>query len=295
VARQHSVALAAVLALAALFAGSTGRASAQALQRLTVEAFDLSADTAQPRVDVAFHLIVRLHVREPVTAISNLELPILAQLELLGDERSVETNSAGTEYHETITVVAHRTGTLMIGPATLQAIDARNGHAEEFYTNGLTLEVAGETLQPLVQTESAAVRALAWSARAALWIGGIACVGAVITLIFLRRPPPVVSAPAIPPPAPEPASPSPHDRLRDALTVLRAQRSRAAAVAVRAAVWQLMGASEGETLADVLRRPAATDPRVAAVLRSLERAAFTYDDDLDAAVAAACTALEELQ
>jgi hypothetical protein len=265
------------------------------LQRLTVDAFDLSADTARPRVDAAFHLIVRLHVRERVGAIQNLELPILAQLELLGDERSLATNSAGTEYRETITVVSHNTGTLTIGPATLQAVDPRDRRAKEYYTNGLTLEVVSNTLQPLEQSGNAAIGALAWTARAALWIGGVALAAAVIALIFLRRPAAATAPAALPlAPLPPPAPPSPHQHLRDALTVLRAERSRAAAVRVRAAVWHLAGASEGETLADVLCRPAASDPRMAEVLRSLERAAFTYDEDLDAAIVAACTALERL-
>ena len=61
--------------------------------------------------------------------------------------------------------------------------------------------------------------------------------------------------------------------------MLRADRNRPTAVRVRTVVWELIGASEGETLADVLRRPEAADPRMAGVLRALERAAFTYDDD----------------
>ncbi len=48
--------------------------------------------------------------------------------------------------------------------------------------------------------------------------------------------------------------------IEDALTVLRAERTRVTAVRVRSAVWRMVGASEGETLADVLRRPQANDP-----------------------------------
>ncbi|MBV8149237.1 MAG: hypothetical protein JO092_09120 [Candidatus Eremiobacteraeota bacterium] len=288
--------------LAAAFAGIaafgcvavTPRAAcAQSLQRLTIDAFDLSADTPNPRVDATFHLIVRLHVRERVNAVQNLELPILAQLELLGDERSIGTNSAGTEYRETITVVSHNLGTLTIGPATLQAIDARDGRPKQYATNNLTVQVVGEPFQPLQQSANAAASALEWTARAALWLGGLACVATLIGLIFLRRPAVISVSPVAPPVMPA-VSPSPRERLRDALTVLRAERSRSAAVTVRAAVWNLMGVSEGATLADVLRRPAASDARMADALRSLERAAFTYDGDLEAAVAAACAALERL-
>ena len=41
-----------------------------------------------------FHLIVTLRVRERVTRIDNLELPLLAELELLGDERETQSGSA---------------------------------------------------------------------------------------------------------------------------------------------------------------------------------------------------------
>jgi hypothetical protein len=63
-------------------------------------------------------------------------------------------------------------------------------------------------------------------------------------------------------------------------------------VRVRSAIWQMIGASDGETLADVLQRPAAADPSTRDVLKALERAAFTYEADLPAALDDACAALE---
>lgn len=246
-----------------------------------------------PQAEIPFHLVVRLHVRERVDTIANLELPILAELELLGDERTVETNAAGTEYEETITVVAHRLGEITIAPATLQAIDPRDGHAKEYNTNELTLQVQPATTQPLQQGESAAFSALQWTGRIALWMGGLACVAGLLTLVFMRRPSTTTAYRHEPISPPQPiAAQSERNRMRDALTVLQAERSRAAAIAVRAAIWQMVGASEGETLDDVLRRPAAAELRPARLLRSLERAAFTYDDDLQAAINDACTALE---
>jgi hypothetical protein len=76
------------------------------------------------------------------------------------------------------------------------------------------------------------------------------------------------------------------------MVVLRAERTRAAAVRVRAAVWRTIGASEGETLADVLRRPGSDDVPLRDVLIALERSAFTYDADLAPAIEDACGALE---
>jgi hypothetical protein len=265
---------------------------AQALQRLTVGSFVLSADTDRPQVDAPFHLIVTLHVRERVAQIENLELPILAELELLGDERRLESGASGTAYRETITVVAHHAGSIAIGPAVLQAVDARDHRAKQYSTNGLALNVRGAAnTVPLV--ESTAAR-LAWIAlRLVLWIAGALCAVAVLVLVFRRR----SAIPAAVAPSAEPAPPPPvrtflpHEELREALTVLRAEPTRATAVRVRALAWRVHGASDGETLADVLLRPAANEPAVRDVLRSLERAAFTYDADLRAAIDSACAAL----
>ena len=54
----------------------------------------------------------------------------------------------------------------------------------------------------------------------------------------------------------------------------------------------MLGASEGETLGDVLRRPGTRDPAVREMLVGLERSAFTYDADLQGAIEDACGALE---
>ncbi len=61
---------------------------------------------------------------------------------------------------------------------------------------------------------------------------------------------------------------------------------------VRAAVWRTIGASEGATLADVLRRPGSDEVPLRDVLIALERSAFTYDADLSPAIEDACGALE---
>ena len=78
----------------------------------------------------------------------------------------------------------------------------------------------------------------------------------------------------------------------DALAVLHAERTRAAAVRVRTIVWGSLGATEGATLSDVLTRSQATQPVVRGLLIALERAAFTYDADVSAAIDAASNALQ---
>lgn len=276
--------------LAGLFAAAVGAGEAQALQRLTVDSFDLSADAASPKVDVPFHLLVRLRVRQHVTQIENLNLPMLAQVELLGDDRETLGSSRGTEYRETITVVAHVAGPIAIAPATLQAIDARDGKAKQWYTNGLTLRVAANG-------SAAAAASLQLALRVLLLILGIAAVLAVVTVIvlFARRPRAIAPPPAVVEAEPEIAPPvvrTQWDVARDALAVLRAERTRAAAVTVRGSIWRMVGASEGETLGDVLRRPDSSDPPMRSLLVALERSAFTYDEDLRAAIDDAGSALE---
>jgi hypothetical protein len=286
-------AAAAVALLTAAWLAAPAPLGAQSLQRLTVESFVLSADTTAPQVDTPFHLIVTLHVRENVVRIDNLDLPLLAELELLGDERETQSGSRGTQYRETITVVAHHAGVVAIAPATLQAVDARDGKPKQWYTNQLRLQVAGP---PLIVTGAAALRStLHVLLRILLWVVGIAIVVGLVVLIARRRPKPLpmpIPVPVAPaPPPPVLAERSRRQEIDDALTVLRAEGTRVAAVRVRTAVWRMVGASEGETLADVLRRPQTNDPVLRGLLIALERSAFTYDEDLHAAIDDACAAL----
>jgi hypothetical protein len=290
VARRTSLAIALiVLALAA----ASHLATAQSLARLTVQSFTLTSDTSSPHVDVPFHLIVSLRARERMTQIANLELPMLAELELLGDERQTLSGAQGTQYRETITVIAHNAGTISVSPATLQAIDARDGKPKQWYTNGLTLHVPGNPV-PVFRNGVRAVTSVALAMlRLLLWLIGIGCIAAIVALLVMRRRrQPIVVA--VPPASPPPTLPprSLRDQLTDALTVLRTERTRGAAVRVRAAVWRTIGAREGETLADVLRRPQACDPAIRHLLIALERSAFTYDDDLSAAIEDGCAALQ---
>jgi hypothetical protein len=272
---------------AAAFAVSALPGAAQSLQRVTVESFGLSADSGTPRTDVPFHLIVTLHARQHLTQVQNLELPMLAELELLGDERQTLSGPRGTQYREAITVVARHAGTLVISPATLQAIDARDGKPKEWFTNQLTLHVAGA---PAVPNGRAFLAAGLAGLRVLLWLLGAACIALVMALFLRRRerlPPPLPEAPPVPV-----ITRSRRDQFQDALTVLRAERTRAAAVRVRTAVWRMIGASDGATLGDVLRRPQSADGPLRDVLIALERSAFTYDDDLHAAIEDAGSALE---
>ena len=267
-------------------------AGAQSLQRLTVTQLTLSADTKAPKLEQSFHLTVTAHVRERVTWLNNVVLPILAELELQGDAHSVDTSSSGTSYREVITVVAHHTGPITIAPVTLDAIDARTGKAMRYSSNPLTIVVGGLMAEPrafALQTNAGPIVA----AIGLLLIGG----AVAWALIFLaRRPrtkndvPAEVVVPVLVPVAQLVRNDA--SVLRDALTTLQAERTRAGAMRVRHAVRALVGANDTETLEDVLRRPKAKEPGMREVLQTLERAAFTYESDLQAAIVRAISALE---
>ena len=274
------------LVLAALAAWAAPSARAQALARLTVVSFALSADTNDPVAGVPFHLVVTLQTRQQVAQIGNIDLPVLAQLDLLGDERQTVAGPSGTQYREAITVVARAPGTVEIAPATLQAIDARDGRAKQWFTNGLELHVRANGA-----TQARAGAQAVWAVgqlvlHALLWLLGIGCIGALAMLLFRRR---HVAAPPAPvaaaePPARPAAAPSPTAELEDALAVLRAERTRAAAESARSAARRMVGAGDGETLADVLARPQCSGNAMRDLLTSLERSAFTHDGDLQAAI-----------
>ena len=287
-------ALAGLAVALCLVAASFAVAGAQSLQRLTVESFVLSSDTAAPRIDSPFHLTVTLRVRERVGRIDNLDLPILAQLELLGDERETASGPRGTLYRESITVVAHEGGALAIAPATLQAIDARDGKPKQWFTNELRLRVTGGAVAPLSGGPGALLAATLAALRFFLWVCllvlGLGCVAAIVVLLFRRRP--VATAVPAPSPAPVQRARSRREEAEAALAALRAQQSRATAVAVRAAIWRMAGASDGETLSDVLRQTGPYDTTMRDLLTALERSAFTYDGDLRAAIDDTCRALE---
>ncbi|MHB8230394.1 MAG: hypothetical protein ACYDG0_06355, partial [Vulcanimicrobiaceae bacterium] len=169
-------------ALALLLLLPMGQARAQSLQRLDVTSFTLSSDTGAPQLERPFHLIIAVSVTESESRLDNLVLPSFFGLEELGDARRLVAGSNGTRYRETITVVAHRSGTIHVTPAYLDAVDARNGRPTRFISNALVLHVGGGLEAP-----AAAARGIFRLLAAG---GGIAVLlllaGAL--LLLLRRP-----------------------------------------------------------------------------------------------------------
>ncbi len=270
---------AAVLALVS--AALTQTAQAQSLQHVIVESFTLSADTLRARAGAPFHLLVTLRLRGRVTDIENLQLPLLASLQVLGDTRTIGSSARGTLYREVVTVSGPG-GTVAISPATFDAIDARDGKAKEYSTNPLELHIQPTATPP---------RSLALLARA-LIVGGVATALLGLFLIWRASRPRVVRREPEPKPEPE-RPPTAQELLREALETLAADPTRRGALRARNAVRRMVGARDGETLADVIDRAAQLDRRLVIALPALERAAFTDDEDLAGAISGAHEALKE--
>jgi hypothetical protein len=246
-------------------------ASAQQLQRLHVRSFTLSSDAQHPRLEIPFNVTVTIRVKEDVQ-LQNVYLPTFFGPEELGDVRAQSRGRSGSLYRETLTLVAHSPGRLKIGPAYLDAINARDGKAVRFRSNDLSLDVQG-TAAP--------------QGRGTAWLAVLTALAlfAVIALVALKRPRRTQSevAEEAPPPAP-PVVPIDRNPFQTALAELRARRDRAAVMRVRSTLWHIAGASDGETLHAVLRRPEATDPQLRRMLVAVECAAFVDDQQLSRAI-----------
>jgi hypothetical protein len=248
-------------------------AQAQQYQRLHVRSFTLRSDNAHPRVEQPFHVTLTIRVAENVTQLSNVFLPTFFGAEDLGDEQQLAHERGGSTYRETLTLVAHNAGSLSIGAAYLDAVDARDGKAKRFISNPLQLRVG--------TTPAAGVwRVFQTVAFVAIDLLLIGAAGFVVYALFWRRrrvPAPTPSATPVAPTAPK-------NDLLLAFENLRAHRNRASVLHVREVLWHIAGASAGETLGDVLRRPAAGDEHLRRMLMIVERAAFTEQSRLDEAI-----------
>jgi hypothetical protein len=258
---------------------------AQVLQRVSVQSFALSADTTQPHTGTRFTLYVSLRVPQRINEIDNLQLPDLAPLEVLGDFRQVSSAPGGSLYREAVTVEAHNGGTITIGPATFDAVDAKDGKAKQWSTNSLVLHVTGP---PRTFNFSLVAGRVMIAAGVAIVIFGI------LMLPGLYRP--RVAAQATAPVAPPPPVRivSSQEWMRESLALLRGNPTRAGAMRARAVLHRMVGATDGETLDDVMQQAERSHPDIVPVLPAIERAAFTYESDVSSAVQAAIATLERV-
>lgn len=245
-----------------------GPADAQQLQRLHVLDITLSSSTLRPVRDVPFNVVVTIRVADDVH-LQNVFLPYFAGPEELGDIREERNVPGKTVYRETLTLVAHTPGLLEIGPAYLDAIDARDGKPKRFSSNVLQLRVPGA----VPSGEGRGFPLIAFTLTAFV----VACV-AVGRIAGTRTPPSIPQTAA--PPCPD----FPDDFLGRAIAQLRGRRDRASVLQVRSALWRLAGAPAGSTLYDVLQLPTAVDDRLRSLLMRVERACFVSGENLPAAI-----------
>lgn len=277
------------VALLVFACAPTLTAHAQQLPRLHVDALGLHADRSIARIGTVIHLTIHVHVLERLDRLDNVVLPDLTNLQILGDERRIHADASGTDYVETLSVTAQRSGIAHASPAHLDAIDARNGRPTRFSSNDLTIRIEPETgtIDPLRNLLEGVRRVL-------IAITAIIAAFVVAVLGYARffRP-----RRATPPARPAPvaiAAPDPRAQLATALAELRARPSRAGAVAARRALRDLARADEAETLETVLARLDGSASGLRAALRLAERAAFVSETRLHASIEDLIAALERL-
>jgi hypothetical protein len=260
-----------------------GTARAELLQRLHVLGFKVTSDTMRPRVGVPFHVTLTIHVRERVTQLQSVSPPTFFSLESLGDRRRLtQLRSGGSIYRETLTLVARKPGPTAIGSAYLDAVDLRDSKTKRFISNDLILTVMGGALPNAGNT--VLVRLLAFLVLVLF----VAVVLAALAISRRRR----FATPAKDAPQPTVSPPRAAIDLDDALADLRIRRDRPSVLGVREALWQMVGASLGETLDDVLQREPAHGNGLSRVLIAIEHAAFIDDAHLQQAIDNALSAGE---
>ena len=297
--RSSRVARGTFLALLAFVAGVVfgSPVRAQSLARLHVESFVLSSDTATPAVEKPFHIEIVIHVKERINQLENVVLPPFVGLDILGDESTTTQSPQGTTYDERLTVVAHGSGRLVISPAYLDAIDARDGSAKRFLSNSLTLTITGPIQAPFQKSiifnrVSADITVFV---RVVGWLFAFACL-VLIVIVLLRRRTQPLPVTVLPPAVPRPPDIAldPQAPLRDALQRLQAEPTRAHALSARLRLRESLGIPEGATLSDALRSSSARSATVKRALEAAERAAFVYDEGLDDAIRAFIPTLREM-
>ncbi len=266
--------VAAVVVLAFVVFGVA--AQSEPLARLHVSALSLHSDRLRVAVGQTFHVTIHLHVAERIGEPANLFLPDLSNCEINGTERHTTAGPDGTDYVETLTLSAAAPGRAMLSPARLLAVDARTGKPSQFASNALTIAVGSAdvtTSQPVREMLRLGRDLVLWSFIALMAIVAL-ILGSRLAYRRLQR-----STPSAPPRAPDKVSaprivPSRAQALRDALRALDGERTPAAALRVRALLFELAGAPSTGTLRDVLATLDGTKPALRATLRAAEVAAF---------------------
>jgi hypothetical protein len=279
---------------------SNGLARATQLQQLTIPLLTMRVDRTQVAVGAPLHLTIHAHMRESVTHLDNLSLPSLPDFETVSHETHFEPVGGGTDFTEVLTLVAKRPGNFAIPPVSIDAVDGQTAKPSRFAaTDQIVVRVGpapgrGAALAPMLARYASIAVISLLIAYLAFRIGG-ALFDWAVDLVRTRRSRPPARAPARePPPLPLRAE-SPLQRLGRAIAVLRRDPSKEAAEETRSALRHALGATEEETMSDIIRRLSLSDrDLVGRALRAAERAAFIDANFRGSAIDEALPILEEV-
>lgn len=247
-----------------------------------MRSFTLTSDTAHAQIEQPFHVTLTITLAENVSHVDNVFLPTFFGAEEVGDVEQIVHGARGTTYRETLGLVAHRSGTLSITSAYLDAIDARDGKSKRFISNTLEIPVG-----------AGPISALRTAARTAFLVAigmlGVVAIFALAGIIRRRAVRPPVEEPSRtyrepPAQAAQPPTRGPREEFEDAMEALRSHRDRDRVLAVREKLWRLAGGCTGETLSDVLARPPARNEEMRRMLMTVERATFVEEAELQASI-----------
>lgn len=246
-------------------------ARAQHLQQLTIPLLTMSVDRIHVAVGVPLHLTIHAHMRESLTHLDTITLPSLPDFETVSHETHFEPAGGGTDFTEVLTLVAKRSGDFAIPPVFIDAVNSQTGKPSRFTASDQIVLHIGPTEESRgspAQIASIAVISL-FVAFLAFRIGG-ALFNWAVDFVRARNSAPPAQRLALPQ-----RSETPLQRLRLAVTALRRDPGRESAEEARLALRHALGASEEETMSDIIRRLSLSDRDIVGrALRAAERAAF---------------------
>jgi hypothetical protein len=285
--------------LLAVLGLSPGFARAQQLQQLTIPLLTMRVDRTRAAVGEPFRLTIHAHMRESLTHFDNLMLPSLPDFETVSHETHFEPADGGTDFTEVLTLVAKRAGDFAIPPVSIDAVNGQTLRPSRFTaTDQIVVHVGpadGSRASPAqISARYASIAVISLLiAFLAFRIGG-ALFNWMVDLLRTMRARPLASPPARERPALPSGSETPLQRLRLAVTALRHDPSKASAEEARSALRRVLGASEEETMSDIIRRLSLSDrDLVGQALRAAERAAFIDANFRRSAIDEALPILEE--
>jgi hypothetical protein len=178
-------------------------------------------------------------------------------------------------------------GPITIASATMDAVDASDHKPSRFATNSLRLQIGNAPVSFPVPAAGDAYDLFFGFVRAFFLLVVLVTFVWILLRYFARPRPPKSVVASVPVTVSAPIPAAPRDdfdvEYRKLVDALRAEPTRPRALAVRHALRYTLGAGERETLADLVRRNAASDrPRLVGALRAIERACFCEDGYVDA-------------